>query len=101
MNLWWLIAALILMTAVIKAAGPIFVGGRDLPAPFMRVIGLMAAPLLAALVVTSVFAEGPRPAVGADTAGVAVAGVLLWRGWSLVLSAVVAMVVTAAIRALA
>jgi branched-subunit amino acid transport protein len=100
MNLWWLIAALVLMTAVVKAAGPIFVGGRDLPAPFLRVIGLMAAPLLAALVVTSVLADGQQPAVGAHTAGVAVAGVLLWRGWSLVAAAVVAMVLTAAVRAL-
>lgn len=101
MSLWWLVAGLIGMTAVIKAAGPVLVGGRELPEPFMRVIALMAPPLLSALVVTAVFADGPRLAIGAHTVGVAVAGVLLWWRRSLVLSAGVAMVVTALIRAVA
>ena len=56
--------------------------------------------LLAALVVTSTFADGQRWSVGAHTVGVALAGVLLWRGRSLVLAVAVAVVVTALLRAL-
>ena len=100
MNLWWLILGLAVVTAVIKAAGPVALGGRALPAWFGRVIALMAAALLAALVVTSTFADGQRWAVGAHTVGVALAGVLLWRGRSLVLAVAVAVVTTALLRAL-
>ena len=50
---------------------------------------------------TSLFSDGRRLSVGADVVGVLVAGVLLWRGRSLVLCVVVAVVVTAGLRALA
>src|ERR671915_757301 len=80
-EVWLLIVALVLMTAATKAVGPVFVGGRNMPTWFSGVIALMAPALLAALVVTAVFADGPRLAVGEDTAGVAVAAALLmWRG---------------------
>ena len=42
-----------------------------------RVVALAAPPLLAALVVTNVLADGRQLGVGADTVGVAVGGVLL------------------------
>jgi branched-subunit amino acid transport protein len=100
-DLWLLIAGCIVMTAVIKAFGPVVVGGRDLPDAFMRIVALMAPALLAALVVTAAAAAGQQLGVGAHTAGVAVAAVLLWRGRSLVLAVLVAMAVTALLRALA
>ena len=59
----------------------------------------MAPALLAALVCACVLAEGDRLAVGADTAGVAVAGVVLWRGGSMIAGVAVAAVVTALLRA--
>jgi branched-subunit amino acid transport protein len=99
-EIWLLIGALVLMTAVTKAVGPVFVGGRELPAWFSGVIALMAPALLAALVVTAVFADGPRLAVGADTVGVAVAAVLLLFRAPLVLVTVVAVLVTVALRSL-
>jgi len=99
-EVWLLIGALVLMTAVTKAIGPALVGGRDLPAWCAGVIALMAPALLTALVVTAVFAEGQRLTVGADTAGVAVATVLLIRRAPLVLVCAVAMLVTVALRAL-
>lgn len=98
-EVWVLIGGLILTTAVIKAFGPVFVGGRTLPPVFLRVTALAAAPLLAALVVTSVLADGRRLAVGADTVGVAVAGVLLVLRVPLVVCAAMAMAVTAGLRA--
>lgn len=96
---WALVGLCAVVTAAIKAAGPIALGGRDLPGWFNRVIALMAPALLSALVVTAVFSEGERWTVGADTVGVAVAGVALWRGASIIVAVVVAAVTTAALRA--
>lgn len=100
MSLWILIAAMAVVTAAIKAAGPILLGGRELPDRAASVIALMPPVLLAALVVTSTFADGRQLQVDASTAGVAVAGVLIWRRHSIVLAVVVAAIVTAAIRAI-
>lgn len=100
MNLWILIAALAVTTALIKAAGPLLVGGRALPERTAGVIALLPPVLLAALVVTSTFAEGSRLQVDASTAGVAVAAVLVWQRRPLIVSVLVAVAVTAAIRAL-
>jgi branched-subunit amino acid transport protein len=99
-EVWLLIGALVLVTAATKAVGPVFVGGRELPAWFSGVVALMAPALLAALVVTSVFADGSRLAVGADAVGVAVAAVLLLLRVPLVVVCVVAMLVTVALRSL-
>lgn len=99
-EVWLLIGALVLMTAATKAIGPVFVGGRDLPKWSAGVIALLAPALLAALVVTAVFADGPRLTMGANTAGVAVATVLLLRRVPLVLVSMVAVLVTVALRSL-
>jgi branched chain amino acid efflux pump len=98
-DVWLLIAACVATTVLIKAAGPVLLGGRDLPPVALRVIACMAPALLAALVVTTAFAEGRRFEVGADAVGMVAGGILLWRGRSLVLSVLVAMAVTAALRA--
>jgi branched chain amino acid efflux pump len=100
MTVWWTIIGLTVTTVAIKAAGPVVFGGREAHPAFLRVVAMMAPALLAALVVTSALADGQRLGVGADTVGVLVGGVLLWRGRSVVLAVVVAVAVTAAIRAL-
>jgi branched chain amino acid efflux pump len=97
---WTLIGACALLTAAIKAAGPLALGGRELPAWTAGVIALLAPALLAALVVTGALADGERLAIGADTAGVAVAGVVLWRSGSILACVIVAAAVTAALRAI-
>ena len=99
MTIWLVIVGLAVTTALFKAAGPVVFGGLEPHPAFLRVVAMMAPALLAALVVTSLFADGRRLDVGADTIGVAVAGVLLWRGRSIVLAVVAAVVVTAGIRA--
>jgi len=99
-EVWLLIGALVLVTAATKAVGPVFVGGRELPAWFSGVVALMAPALLAALVVTSVFADGSRLAVGADAVGVAAATVLLLLRVPLVVVCMIAMLVTVALRSL-
>ena len=98
---WWaLIGLCALVTAAIKGAGPLTLGGRELPGWFSRVIALMAPALLAALVCTNALADGQRLSIGADTAGVAVAGLALWRGASVIVAVLIAAVVTAGLRAL-
>jgi branched chain amino acid efflux pump len=96
---WTLIGLCAAVTAAIKAAGPVALGGRELPAWFSEVINLMAPALLAALVCVSAFAHGDRLAVGAHTVGVAVAGGVLWRGGSVILGVTVAAATTAILRA--
>jgi branched-subunit amino acid transport protein AzlD len=100
-TIWLAIAGLAVTTAVVKAAGPVVFGGREPHPAFLRVVAMMAPALLAALVVTSALADGRQLGVGADTIGVLAGGVLLWRGRSVVLAVVVAVVVTATLRAVA
>ena len=95
-----LIAGCALVTAAIKAFGPIALGGRELPERVTVVIALLAPPLLAALVVTQVLADGQRLAVGYDTAGVVAGGLVAWRTGSIIGCVLTAAAVTALLRAL-
>ena len=99
-ELWALIAGCAVVTFAIKAAGPIALGGRSLPPRFDAVVALLAPALLAALIVTQALADGERLHVGADTAGVAAAGLVVWRGGSLLPAVVLAVLVTAGLRAM-
>jgi branched-subunit amino acid transport protein len=98
-TIWCTIAGCAVVTAVIKGIGPVALGGRDIPTRFLGVIALMAPALLAALVVTSTFADKDQWHVGAHTVGVAVGGLILVRRGPLVLAVVVAVAVTALLRA--
>lgn len=100
MTIWWLILGCAIVTAIIKAIGPVALGGRDLPDRFNAVIVLMAPALLAALVVTSALGESDRWHAGPDTAGVAVAGLAMWRGLPMIAGVFLAAALTAALRAL-
>lgn len=99
MSVWALIAGCAVVTALIKAAGPVAFGGRDMHPRFAAVIALMAPALLSALVVTATLADGDRLAIGADTVGVAVAGAAVWRGANVVAGVLIAAAVTALLRA--
>ena len=76
-KVWVTVGALALATALIKAAGPVVFGGRDLPPLAARVIPLLAPALLAALVITETFGrhtaglELDARAVGVGVAAVA------------------------------
>ena len=95
---WLTIALVTLVTVAIKGAGPALLGGRPLPPRVVRVVGLLAAALLAALVATSALADGTHLHAGADTVGVAVAGVALWRRLPPLAAVLVAAAVTALLR---
>lgn len=100
MNIWLLIVLVAALTAAIKAAGPIALGGRELPGWFASIVTAMPAAVLAALVVTAALANGEELSIGPDTAGVAAAGVVAWRGGSVITCVLVAAAVTAGLRAI-
>ena len=99
-QLWVIVIGCAIVTALIKGFGPVAIGGRELPEWTAGVIGLMAPALLAALVVTSALAEGKHIEIGPQTAGVALAGIVLARGGSVLTGVLLAVAVTAALRAL-
>jgi len=97
---WILVGWLIATTAAIRAAGPVALGGRDLPARAMSVIALLAPALLAALVVTQTFGgEGSELTVDERALGVAGAGAVLALRGGILLAMAVALALTAGARA--
>lgn len=99
-SIWLVIGLSAVVTAIIKGAGPVALGGRELPSWFSGIITLMAPALLAALVAVAAFSDREEWAIGADTAGVVAGGIVLWRGAGVVTGGVVAATVTALLRAL-
>jgi branched-subunit amino acid transport protein len=95
-----LIAGCALVTAAIKAAGPVALGGRELPERFTGVVTLLAPALLAALVATQALADGTHLGFGTDTVGVLAGGAVAWRTGSIIGCVIVAAAVTAGLRAL-
>jgi branched-subunit amino acid transport protein len=70
----WVVVALTgVGTIALKAAGPMLLGHRSLPAPVMRVLDLLAPALLAALVVVLVFGEEQRLVLDHRVIGLAAA----------------------------
>jgi len=97
----WIVLALVgAVTVALKAAGPVLLGGRELPARVRVLVGLLAPALLAALVVTNTLATGRHIVVDARLAGVAAAAVSLRLRAPILVAVAVAAGVTAAIRAL-
>jgi branched-subunit amino acid transport protein len=97
--LWVTIFAVALVSAVIKAAGPLLVAGRELPAGVKAVVALLSPALLAALVVTQTFGSDGRVAVDERALGVAVAAVALALRAPVLLAVALAVAATALGRA--
>ena len=97
----WLVVAVVgAATVALKAAGPVFLGGRELPVRALAVITLAAPALLAALVVTAAVGGDRELVLDARVAGLGagVAAILMRAPLLavLVVSATVAAVVRAA-----
>jgi len=95
------ILALTVVTFVIKAAGPVLLGGRELPRHLMAIVVLLAPALLAALVVVETFSEDGELVLDPRAAGVGAAAVALALRQSMLVVVATAAVVTAAVRAAA
>ena len=98
MNIWPLIGLVALVTFAIKGVGPAVMADRALPAAVTQVVARLAAALLAALVVVNALADGRQWHVGGDTAGVAVAVVLVWRRVPVLLVVLAAAATAALVR---
>lgn len=99
-DVWVTIAGLTIATAVIKASGPLLVGGRSLPLPVLRIIALLAPALLAALVVTQTFSKGGELTLDARAGGLLAAAVAVTLRASLLMTIAVAALATAGLRAI-
>ena len=98
-TLWIVIVIVALANLVIKAAGPLLVGGRELPPRAVAVIALLAPALLAALVVTQTFGEDGHLVLDERAIGVAVAGLALALRAPVLVAVALAAVSTALARA--
>jgi branched-subunit amino acid transport protein len=99
-EVWITIIALTVISFVIKAVGPVALGGRDLPHWAARLIALVPAALLPALVVAETFAHGKDLVLDARAAGLAAAMAVLALRGSMLVVLLVAAAVTAGVRAL-
>jgi hypothetical protein len=93
------ILALIATTAITKAAGPVLVGGRELPPRALSVISLLAPALLAALVMIETFGDDSTLVIDERVVGVGAAAVVLSFRDAPLLAVALAAAVTAAARA--
>jgi branched-subunit amino acid transport protein len=98
-EVWITIAGLAVASAALKAAGPLAVGGRELPGAAYAVIGLLAPALLAALVLTETFTHEQELTVDARAAGLGCAAVAVLMRAPLLVTVLVAAVGAALTRA--
>jgi uncharacterized membrane protein len=98
-TLWVTIIAVALASAIIKAAGPVVVGGRELPPRAVAVIALLAPALLAALVVTETFGDDGHLVLDERAVGVAVAAISLALRAPVLVAVALAALTTALVRA--
>lgn len=97
-DVWIVVAVVGAATVTLKAAGPVFVGRRPLPARVRSVVDLLAPVMLTALVVTQTVGSGEDLSIDARVPGVAAAGIAVWRGVPLVGAMAIAATVTALLR---
>jgi branched-subunit amino acid transport protein len=97
----WLVVALAgAATMMIKATGPVLLGGRELPPRVVGIVGLFAPAVLAALVVTSVFADDGALVVDSRLVGITAGAAAVVARAPLIVTIVVAAAATAFVRLL-
>ena len=99
-DVWIAIGVLTVVCFAIKAVGPLALGGRDLPPAAERLIVLLPAALLSALVVVQTFASGRELVLDARVAGVAAAIVAIALRASVLVVLLVAALTAAGLRAI-
>jgi branched-subunit amino acid transport protein len=101
MSTGWLVVVLVgAATIVIKATGPLLLGGRELPERLVGVVSLLAPALLAALVATLTLGSGRAMVIDSRAVGVAAAAVALCLRAPTIVVVALAAVVTVGARAL-
>lgn len=97
---WTAIGVMTVITFVVKAAGPVALGGRELPGWLERFVVLLPAALLTALVIVQTFADGKALVLDARAGGLAAAIVALALGRGMLVTLTVACAATVLLRAI-
>lgn len=99
MSTVWIVVALVGVGSILfKAAGPVFLGRRDLPRRLVSVVSLIGPVMLTALVVTQTVGGDQEIVIDARLPGVAAAAVAVRRGAPVAVAMLVAAAVTAGVR---
>lgn len=97
---WVVVAVVGAGTVALKGAGPLLLGGRELPLRVQGVVALLAPTLLAALIVVQAFADGRSLVLDARAGGLAAAGLAVVLRAPVLVTVLVAAAVAALLRAL-
>lgn len=76
---WAAVIGLGVAAYVLKAIGPVLVGRRPVPEDVVEVLGLIAVPVLAALILVQTFDGTGRLMLDARAPAMGVAALLVWR----------------------
>ena len=98
---WTIVLVVGVATVALKGAGPVLLGGRELPARALGVVELLAPTLLAALIVVNAFTAGRHLVLDARAAGLAAAGAAILLRAPLLVVVLVAAVTAALVRLVA
>jgi branched-subunit amino acid transport protein len=101
MKVWLVVALAGAATVLLKATGPVLLGGRELSGRLVGIVGLIGPAVLAALVVTQVFADERDLVADTRIVGLGAGGIAVVARAPLIVVIVVAATATALVRALA
>jgi branched-subunit amino acid transport protein len=96
-------AALLALAAggyALKALGPLALADRELSPSLARLLGLIAVPLLAALIVVQTLGGAGRIEIDARVPALGVAALCVWRGAPFLVTVLAAAATAAGLRAL-
>lgn len=100
-EVWLLVLVVGAVTVALKAAGPVLLGGRELPPPVLRVVVLLAPALLAALVAVGLVGGDRELLLDERLAGLGAAVLALLVRAPILVVVIAAAVATALARGLA
>jgi branched-subunit amino acid transport protein len=99
-DIWVIVIVVGAATVALKAVGPVFLAGRELPPTLTSVLFLLAPALLGALVVTQAIGGDREIVLDERLFGIAAAVVAILLRLPLMAVVVIAAAVTAGVRAL-
>ena len=100
-EVWLVVLVVGAVTVALKAAGPVLLGGRELPPPVLRVVVLLAPALLAALVAVGLVGGDRELLLDERLAGLGAAVLALLVRAPILVVVIATAVATALARALA
>lgn len=99
-DIWRAVILVGIAAVVFKSAGPVAIGGHQLPARIQGLVGTLAPALLAALIATQVFGGNRALVLDERALGLAAAALLIVARAPLLVVVVAAAAVTGLARAL-